>query len=91
MRRAREKSIPAFDAWKEEVVLPNKILPPPINANDPLELMFFTRMLFSALVDADRLDAEAFSVGDLLRRPCASIETLNPIRMWGIEMRVSYA
>lgn len=77
MRKARERIIPAFDVWKEEIVLPDKISPLPINANDPLELMFFTRMLFSALVDADRLDAEAFSVGDSLRRPCASIETLN--------------
>lgn len=77
IKKAREKIIPSFDAWKEEVVLPNKILPPPINPNDPLELMFFTRMLFSALVDADRLDAEAFSVGNSLRGSCDSIETLN--------------
>lgn len=77
MRKAREKIIPAFYAWKKEIVLPDKIPSLPINANDPLELMFFTRMLFSALVDADRLDTEAFSVGDSLRRPRASIETLS--------------
>lgn len=77
MNKVLSNKIPNFDAWKEEFSLPDELPPSPVDENNPLELMFFTRMLFSALVDADRLDAEAFSVGDKLRTPCLSLETLN--------------
>lgn len=48
----RPRNLPAFDK------APRPILTAP---NDPFAWAFFTRMLFSALIDADRLETEAWS------------------------------
>lgn len=74
-RRSREKPEP-YDYWKEEISLPRAGIPDFVRRG-PLEGMFFTRMLYSCLVDADYLDTEAFMTG-LRREPAngASMEEL---------------
>lgn len=44
-------------------VLPDVTLSPKFVENDPLALEYYTRMLYSCLVDADRLDAERQETG----------------------------
>ena len=56
--------IPALDNfWQQEIKLPETLSPPPLkaDAHHPFfSYAFFTRMLYSCLVDADYLDTEAF-------------------------------
>ena len=56
--------IPALDnLWQQEIKLPETLSPPPLkaDAHHPFfSYAFFTRMLYSCLVDADYLDTEAF-------------------------------
>ena len=56
--------IPALDnLWQQEIKLPQKLPAPPLkaDAHHPFfSYAFFTRMLYSCLVDADYLDTEAF-------------------------------
>lgn len=74
MNRAAAGILETYDGWKEEITLPQV---PPLTFPDPLEGMFFTRMLYSCLVDADYLDTEAFMEGTAENRAAgASIETL---------------
>lgn len=49
-----------YSAWAQELTLPSA---PPPAITDPPGLMFFTRMLFSCLTDADFLDTETFMDG----------------------------
>jgi len=57
--------IPELDpVWQDEVKLPQSMPLPPIRPHSPATkytnfgLAFFTRMLFSCLIDADRIDTE---------------------------------
>lgn len=56
--------IPALDSvWQQEIKLPETLSVPPLkaDAHHPyFSYAFFTRMLYSCLVDADYLDTEAF-------------------------------
>jgi CRISPR-associated endonuclease/helicase Cas3 len=52
-----------FDDWKEEIQLPAPQLPAFLQPQDKFGLAFFTRMLYSCLVDADFLDTETFMRG----------------------------
>ena len=56
--------IPALNpVWQAEIPLPEKIPLPPLKSNPKypgFAQAFFTRMLYSCLVDADYLDTEAF-------------------------------
>lgn len=47
------------EPWRAEVSLPEAVLPE-FCTKDGYALSFFTRMLYSCLVDADFLDTEAF-------------------------------
>ena len=51
-------------AWKNEIALPPSLSAPPIKPRDKqaaaFSAAFLTRMVFSALVDADRLDTESW-------------------------------
>ncbi len=62
LQRAQRGQLEAYGAWKTEVELPSVRLPDYLRKG-VLEAAFFTRMLYSCLVDADYLDTEAFSVG----------------------------
>ena len=56
------KSLPSYDTWKSE--LPTLQAAPPAWAfQDNITSMFFTRMLYSCLVDADFIDTETFMNG----------------------------
>jgi CRISPR-associated endonuclease/helicase Cas3 len=54
-------------AWKAEVQLPQRLANPPIKPHSPATKYsnfgpaFFTRMLFSCLIDADRVDTENYA------------------------------
>ena len=56
--------IPALDnLWQQEIKLPETLSVPPLKADTHhpfFSYAFFTRMLYSCLVDADYLDTEAF-------------------------------
>ena len=60
------KDIPDLDpVWRQEIALPEKLPAPPLKADAHhkwFSYAFFTRMLYSCLVDADFLDTEAFCV-----------------------------
>ncbi len=60
MRKAAMGKLEPYEAWRTEIQLPEA--PRPVFSS-PLEGMFFTRMLYSCLVDADFLDTEAFMAG----------------------------
>lgn len=61
INRAIQGSLPEYSAWQSELTLP---VPPLPNDLDPQsEGMFFTRMLFSCLVDADYTDTAEFMSG----------------------------
>ena len=58
MNRALQGRLPEYAAWQSELTLPAAPLP---NGLEPqMEGMFFTRMLFSCLVDADYSDTAEF-------------------------------
>lgn len=58
--------VPPYGAWTTELQLPP--LSPPATVPSQPELMFFTRMLYSCLVDADFLDTEAFMADEPVPR-----------------------
>lgn len=56
-----KKPVAPYNGW-QEVTLPAST-PPAWACADPLSLAFFTRMLYSCLVDADFIDTETFMDG----------------------------
>ncbi len=61
-----KKDIPAYDAYQTELTLPSAIPQHPYES-DPRDKFFYTKMLYSCLVDADFLDTEAFMQGEVER------------------------
>lgn len=57
MNKAKSGRLEPYDAWKQEMELPEA---PKLEPKTALELDFLTRMLYSCLTDADFLDTEAF-------------------------------
>lgn len=62
LNRARKGLLEPYEAWKREITLPQAALPPYQNFTQA-DAMFFTRMLYSCLVDADFLCTEEFMLG----------------------------
>ena len=60
MKKAAFGKLEPYEVWREEIKLPPA--PQPAFSSQPEE-MFFTRMLYSCLVDADFLDTETFMSG----------------------------
>lgn len=56
-----KKKLPTYDPWAE-ITLPQSRVPSWAN-HDTLSSVFFTRMLYSCLVDADFIDTETFMNG----------------------------
>ena len=75
MNKAAAGRLETYDRWKEELDLPGAALPSGLGNNS--ERMFFTRMLYSCLVDADFLDTEEFMDGGSVRGGGDTIETLD--------------
>lgn len=82
-----KKNIEPYSQWKNEIHLSNKY-PPQNFPQDSYSSSFFTRMLYSCLVDADFLDTENFmSNGNIQRSGYESIPQLlkkleNYIQPW---------
>ena len=74
------EDIPALDnLWRQEIKLPQNLSAPPLRADTHhpfFSYAFFTRMLYSCLVDADFLDTEHFMDGDRGRGGYDDIPTL---------------
>ncbi len=66
--------------FPDGIVLPElNVCPNPLrdlNGNDLFEIQFFTRMLFSALVDADFIETERFYSPDAPRKCASSLSSL---------------
>ena len=62
LNRARKGLLKPYAAWKQEITLPRAAMPSYQNFTQA-DAMFFTRMLYSCLVDADFLCTEAFMSG----------------------------
>ena len=60
MNKAKSGQLEPYDAWKQEVELPQA---PKMEPKTELELDFLIRMLYSCLVDADFIDTETFMDG----------------------------
>ena len=75
MNRVPGGKLEPYGTWQQEFTLPSASLPH--LAPSQAERMFFTRMLYSCLVDADFLDTEAFMAGvPVPRGGGESMETL---------------
>ena len=74
VRKAETGGLEDYSAWKKEISLPKPLARP---LNGFLEASFYTRMLYSCLVDADYLDTEAFFSGEVPRGRKAEFQKLN--------------
>lgn len=73
MARLKKTDLPSADAWKTEITVPDKAAVPSWLRGIPKGTQAFanalyTRMLFSALVDADYLDTEAYMAEGSVQR-----------------------
>lgn len=75
LKRAGRGKLEPYDDWQKEIKLPSVAFPDCLRKGT-LESAFFTRMLYSCLVDADYLDTEAFIVGRQRERIEISIDQL---------------
>lgn len=69
-----KKPLDPYDGWANEIHLPPPPPLPPYRTGS--EMAFYTRMLYSCLVDADYLDTEQFMDGSLPRGEHDDIHTL---------------
>lgn len=60
MKRHQAGKLPDYSNWKKELVFPSSVSTPVFLDKDRFTDAFFTRMLYSCLVDADYLDTERF-------------------------------
>lgn len=73
IQKALLEKLEPYDAWQYEIQLPAARSP---EFSSGAEEMFFTRMLYSCLVDADFLDTEAFMSGEARERGRDSMAVL---------------
>ena len=75
IKRGERGKLEPYDDWKKEIQLPQVGAPNYVQEGIE-EGMFFTRMLYSCLVDADYLDTEAFMTGQPREKNGTSMEEL---------------
>ena len=75
LNRAKSGSLAPYAPWSREVVLPRSV-PAPSFLSSRGDVMFFTRMLYSCLVDADFLCTERFMSGHGRDSSAPTIEEL---------------
>lgn len=63
IKRGEQGLLEPYESWKQEVDLPQAKVPDFLMRRSGSEWVFFTRMLYSCLVDADFLDTETFMEG----------------------------
>ena len=63
IKRKERGLLEPYESWRQEIILPKAGVPAFIRKRPGPEWVFFTRMLYSCLVDADFLDTEAFMEG----------------------------
>lgn len=63
IKRKERGLLEPYESWRQEITLPQAGVPAFIRKQSGPEWVFFTRMLYSCLVDADFLDTEAFMEG----------------------------
>lgn len=64
IKRKEKRALEPYEHWEQEVTLPQAAIPNFLMKQLGPESVFFTRMLYSCLVDADFLDTEAFMEGE---------------------------
>ena len=67
-KRWQAGKLPDYSSWQEEITLPSNASLPKFFGEGPLTQSFFTRMLYSCLVDADFLDTEQFMQNGAVER-----------------------
>lgn len=75
--RLKRKNLPDASAWENYVKIPSGDAPKFCQTSDKYVLQFYTRMLFSCLVDGDYLDTERFMEPDRQRPKPDSLEALD--------------
>ena len=75
IKRADQGKLEPYAPWKEEIQLTQPRIPEHL-MGDVAGGTFFTRMLYSCLVDADYLDTEAFMQGHPRNQSAVSMEVL---------------
>lgn len=77
MNRAIANKIPDYSSWSKDIMLPTAETPGFITCKpDPLKDMFYIRMLYSCLVDADFLDTEGYMKGEARAKQGDTVEVL---------------
>ncbi len=76
IQRKEKGKLEPYECWEQEVTLPQAVIPDFLMRQAGLEWVFFTRMLYSCLVDADFLDTEAFMEGRSRETNEASMQQL---------------
>lgn len=77
LKKQRDGLLKPYNAWVQELTLPHAKIPDFLKqCNAELEPVFFTRMLYSCLVDADFLDTETFMSGKRRESSAESIDSL---------------
>lgn len=75
LKRKEHGLLEPYESWQQELCLPEAQIPDFLRQPGP-EWVFFTRMLYSCLVDADFLDTEAFMEGQKRTLNTSSMEQL---------------
>lgn len=76
IKRKERGLLEPYESWRQEIILPKAGVPAFIRKRPGPEWVFFTRMLYSCLVDADFLDTEAFMEGQSRAALPTSMEQL---------------
>lgn len=75
LNRAQQNGLEPYGAWLREIEMPNSSIPS--FCADSLSAVFYVRMLYSCLVDADYTDTESFMTGEMRKGEKPNFNHLN--------------